>query len=151
MAIITQTAQIGQYPALVDGNDVALAGQTENSNGCDETYQENGTGSASCTDSVGDEEQPAGENVETQNGTAEPSVADETEEIAQAPVNSEAYLETALAQQLHVTHAPLVQPPPPLYVYPGHYMFGPSLVNVNGSFSIIFTPASTQMHFTNYR
>ena len=115
----------------MDENGAPLTASTEND--CEEPCPDNGIESASWTGSVADEEEQT-VLIESQNGTTK-SVAEE-EEIAEAAVNSEHYLETALAQQLHVTHV-AVPPVPQPYMYPGHYMFGPSLVNVNGSLIII--------------
>lgn len=139
---LTQTTHLGQYPTLVDESGIPLTAPPENTNGCDETCLENGTGSASWSGSVADEE-PNGDDKSPQNDTKNGETeivgdvpANGDEQPPETALNSEVYLENALVQQLHVTHV-AAPPVPQPYMYPGHYMFGPSLVNVNGSFLIV--------------
>ncbi|XP_078052362.1 uncharacterized protein LOC144478396 isoform X2 [Augochlora pura] len=116
----------------------------ENTNGtCNESGT--GTGSASCSGSVvGDgDEQPAEATATKENQTdSDLREEEQTEELYmdepyvedQCMVNGMAdgpYLKPVLMQQpVHVSHVIPAVPQP--YMYPGHYMFGPPLVNVNG-------------------
>ncbi|XP_076231911.1 uncharacterized protein LOC143177692 isoform X2 [Calliopsis andreniformis] len=112
----------------------------ENTNG---TCNENDTGSASCSGSVAGEmeEQPAETNTAKENQTEDQQTEEQAEEQyideqyveqqhLENGINGGPYLEPVLMQQpVHVSH---VIPVPQPYMYPGHYMFGPPLVNVNG-------------------
>nr|XP_033332684.1 serine-rich adhesin for platelets-like isoform X3 [Megalopta genalis] len=116
----------------------------ENTNGtCNESGT--GTGSASCSGSVVGEgdEQPAEAAASKENQTDSDLQAEEqVEELYmdeqyvedQCMVNGMVdgpYLKPVLMQQpVHVSHVIPAVPQP--YMYPGHYMFGPPLVNVNG-------------------
>ncbi|XP_011311092.1 uncharacterized protein [Fopius arisanus] len=106
-----ETPQEGQFP------DPEENGTYDPCTNDSEEPLENGNGS--WAESIAGED-----NVEEQNEHE----ANEPEEPA-TTYPSEPSLETVLAQQLHVSHH--VVPPQP-YMYPGHYMFGPTLINVNG-------------------
>ncbi|KAH0558145.1 uncharacterized protein LOC123272046 isoform X2 [Cotesia glomerata] len=124
-----------QLPATIDENGVAPAA-AEYTNG-DEPV-ENGNGSASWPESTAGEEPVNGDEQQLSQSL---STEDQPQDPPQEPQNyepvivdgsfpNEPCLETVLAQQLHVSH---VGPPVPQpYMYPGHYMFGPALINVNG-------------------
>ncbi|CAG5076524.1 Protein of unknown function [Cotesia congregata] len=124
-----------QLPATIDENGVAPAA-AEYTNG-DEPV-ENGNGSASWPESTAGEEPVNGDEQQLSQSL---SAEDQPQDPPQEPQNyepvvvdgsfpNEPCLETVLAQQLHVSH---VGPPVPQpYMYPGHYMFGPALINVNG-------------------
>ena len=101
--------------AMVEAQETMVT--TENS-----TVNENGgcAGSPSCSGSV------AGEDGLDQ--AEEPTEEVSTNEV-QEGFNGQ-YIEPAIVQPMHIPH--VVQPMPQPYMYPGHYMFGPSLVNVNG-------------------
>ncbi|XP_053598458.1 putative uncharacterized protein DDB_G0277255 isoform X2 [Microplitis demolitor] len=120
-----------QLPPTIHENGVTPT-EPETTNG-DEPV-ENGNGSTSWTGSVAGEE-PVNGDEQQQSSSAEPQnqqdpQANFDEVIVDSSFPSEPCLETVLAQQLHVSH---VGPPVPQpYMYPGHYMFGPALINVNG-------------------
>ncbi|XP_015118853.1 uncharacterized protein LOC107042351 [Diachasma alloeum] len=114
-----QNPQDGQFPS-VEENGTSLM-ENPCTNGTDEPV-ENGNGSWTGS-TVGDENL----DEEQQNGQEETPADGEVAPEVTYP--SEPCLETVLAQQLHVS--PHVVPPQP-YMYPGHYMFGPTLINVNG-------------------
>ncbi|KAK9305832.1 hypothetical protein QLX08_003332 [Tetragonisca angustula] len=114
---------------------------TETSNGI---CNESGTGSTSCSGSVAGEteeqpieftnakdEQQADEQMEEQ---IEEQYGDEQqteEQPLENGMNGGPYFEPMLMQQpVHVSHVIPAVPQP--YMYPGHYMFGPPLINVNG-------------------
>lgn len=91
-------------------------------NSC-ETWNDSGTRSVSCSGGM------AGE-VEEQDTDQDPVV----EEIDE---NNAPYLNPIVLPQPTATHVPHVIPAiPEPYMYPGHYMFGPPLVNVNGWLTI---------------
>ncbi|XP_043250964.1 uncharacterized protein LOC122396523 isoform X4 [Colletes gigas] len=106
----------------------------ENTNGM---CNESGTWSASCSESVAGEteKQPAEIDAATKDQTDEHQMEEQMEyQVEEQPLengfNGEQYLEPVLMQQpMHVSH---VIPVPQPYMYPGHYMFGPPLVNLNG-------------------
>lgn len=118
---------------------------TDNANG---TCNESGTGSGSCNGSVAGEteEQPVeSDNAKDEMATGEPTeeaIVEPTEEpygeeqqVEEQPVesglNGDPYYEPMLMEQpVHVSHVIPAVPQP--YMYPGHYMFGPPLINVNG-------------------
>jgi hypothetical protein len=106
-------------------------------------WNESGTGSASCSGSVAEEieEQPE----EADNVTMDQHVVKEqlTEEQLPEQLHLEEqhlengittvdpYLDPLMMQEpVHMSHMMPAVPQP--YMYPGHYMFGPPLVNVNG-------------------
>lgn len=102
---------------MVDAQGMMVT-TTENSNmNGNESY----AGSASCSGSI------AGEDTleQTEENTEELPVNE-----VQDGYNGGPYIEPTLVPPMHIT--PVVQPLPQPYMYPGHYMFGPSLVNVNG-------------------
>ncbi|KAG8035345.1 hypothetical protein G9C98_006791 [Cotesia typhae] len=124
-----------QLPPTIDENRVAPAA-AEYTNG-DEPV-ENGNGSASWPESTAGEEPVNGDEQQlSQSLSAEDQPQDPPQEqqnyepvIVDGSFPNEPCLETVLAQQLHLSH---VGPPVPQpYMYPGHYMFGPALINVNG-------------------
>ncbi|XP_018304179.1 uncharacterized protein [Mycetomoellerius zeteki] len=107
-------------------------------------WNESGTGSASCSGSVAGEIEEQVE--ETENATMEQHTVKEQliEEQPQEPLHLEGqqhlengmttidpYLDPLMMQEpMHMSHMVPAVPQP--YMYPGHYMFGPPLVNVNG-------------------
>ncbi|XP_017763163.1 PREDICTED: uncharacterized protein LOC108552962 isoform X1 [Eufriesea mexicana] len=113
----------------------------ENSNGA---CNKSGTGSTSCSGSVAGEteEQP----IEFGNTTEELQVDEQMEEQMEEQYENEQqaeeqclengidggpYFEPMLLQQpVHVSHVIPAVPQP--YMYPGHYMFGPPFIDVNG-------------------
>lgn len=102
---------------MVDAQGMMVTAENTNLNG-NESYAE----SASCSGSI------AGEDTleQTEENTEELPVNE-----VQDNYNGGAYIEPpTLVPPMHIT--PVVQPLPQPYMYPGHYMFGPSLVNVNG-------------------
>lgn len=115
---------------------------TENSNGIS---NESGTGSTSCSGSMAGEteeqpieftntkeEQQVDEQIEEQmEEQMEEQYGDEQQAEEQPLENGGPYFEPMLMQQpVHVSHVIPAIPQP--YMYPGHYMFGPPLINVNG-------------------
>ncbi|XP_017883130.1 uncharacterized protein LOC108626552 isoform X2 [Ceratina calcarata] len=136
-----EASQGTEGAALVEeGNESLLL--PENSNG---TCNESGTGSASCSDSVAGEteeqtateaanateEQQADEQTEEQTEEqAEEQYEDEPQAEEQPLENGGPFFDPMLMQQpVQVSH---VIPVPQPYMYPGHYMFGPPMINVNG-------------------
>ncbi|XP_043480535.1 homeobox protein 2-like isoform X2 [Leptopilina heterotoma] len=112
-----QSAQGVDCAAMVDAQGMMVTAENTNLNG-NESYAE----SASCSGSI------AGEDTleQTEENTEELPVNE-----VQDNYNGGAYIEPpTLVPPMHIT--PVVQPLPQPYMYPGHYMFGPSLVNVNG-------------------
>ncbi|PBC25756.1 hypothetical protein APICC_08502 [Apis cerana cerana] len=114
---------------------------TENSNGIS---NESGTGSTSCSGSMAGEteeqpieftnakeEQQADEQIEEQmEEQMEEQYGDEQQTEEQPLENGGPYFEPMLMQQpVHVSHVIPAIPQP--YMYPGHYMFGPPLINGN--------------------
>lgn len=113
----------------------------ENSN---EACNKSGTGSTSCSGSVAGEteEQP----IEFSSTTEELQVDEHMEEQMEEQYENEQqgeeqclengidggpYFEPMLLQQpVHVSHVIPAVPQP--YMYPGHYMFGPPFIDVNG-------------------
>ncbi|XP_076293812.1 uncharacterized protein LOC143215527 isoform X2 [Lasioglossum baleicum] len=119
----------------------------ENTNGtCNESGT--GTGSASCSGSVvgeeGEEQPPTEAATSSKENQTDGDL--QTEEQVEEfymdeqyvddqcmvnGVNDGPYMKPMLMQQpVHVSHVIPAVPQP--YMYPGHYMFGPPLVNVNG-------------------
>jgi len=106
-------------------------------------WNENGTGSASCSGSVAGEIEEQVE--EADNATMEQHSVKEQFAEEQSPelhlegqqhlendiTTVDPYLDPLLMQEpVHMSHMMPAVPQP--YMYPGHYMFGPPLVNVNG-------------------
>jgi len=106
-------------------------------------WNENGTGSASCSGSVAGEIEEQVE--EADNATIEQHPVKEQFAEEQSPelhlegqqhlendmTTVDPYLDPLLMQEpVHMSHMMPAVPQP--YMYPGHYMFGPPLVNVNG-------------------
>jgi len=120
-------------------NGTIAATETSNS-----MWNESGTGSASCSGSVAGEndeqaeeadgaiidEQAAKEQfVEEQH--SEQQYLEEQQQLENGVTAVDPYLDPLLMQEpVHVPHVIPAVPQP--YMYPGHYMFGPPLVNVNG-------------------
>lgn len=118
---------------------------TENSNGMS---NESGTGSTSCSGSMAGETEEQG--IEFSNAKEEERADEQMEEqmeermeerygeeeqqqAEEQPLENGGgpYFEPMLMQQpVHVSHVIPAIPQP--YMYPGHYMFGPPLINVNG-------------------
>lgn len=108
-------------------------------------WNENGTGSASCSGSVAEdiEEQTEEANnaaVEQQHVVKEQLAIEQQPEqlhldgqqhLENGMTTVDPYLDPLLMQEpVHMSHMMPAVPQP--YMYPGHYMFGPPLVNVNG-------------------
>lgn len=126
----------------------------EASNGA---WNESGTGSASCSGSVAGEIEEQVEEM-TDNAMVKQQAKEQLAEEQQYPEQQQQHLEEHQHQHLEnggmtTTVDPYLDPllmqeppppPPPVhmphvvpavpqpYMYPGHYMFGPPLVNVNG-------------------
>lgn len=123
---------------MEEQNGTIVAAETSNS-----VWNESGTGSASCSGSVAGEIE---EQIEENNVTMEQHVVKEqlAEEQSSEQLHLEGqqhlengmttvdpYLDPLLMQEpVHMSHMMPAVPQP--YMYPGHYMFGPPLVNVNG-------------------
>ena len=110
---------------------------------CNSMWNESGTGSASCSGSVAEEIEEQVE--EAENATMEQHTVKEQliEEQSQEQLHLEEqqhlengmttvdpYLDPMMQEPMHMSHMVPAVPQP--YIYPGHYMFGPPLVNVNG-------------------
>lgn len=104
-------------------------------------WNESGTGSASCSGSVAEEIEEQAEEVDTtEQSTAKEQLAEEQpleqlhleeQHLENGITTIDPYLDPLLMQEpMHVPHVMPAVPQP--YMYPGHYMFGPPLVNVNG-------------------
>lgn len=107
-------------------------------------WNESGTGSASCSGSVAGEIEEQTEEVN--NATVEQHVVkeqlaeeqsseqlhlEEQQHLENGMTTVDPYLDPLLMQEpVHMSHMMPAVPQP--YMYPGHYMFGPPLVNVNG-------------------
>ncbi|XP_076221991.1 uncharacterized protein LOC116427678 isoform X2 [Nomia melanderi] len=118
--------------AVIEEEEGALV-PLENTNG---TCNESGTGSVSCSGSVTGEgeEQPAevvGIPSKDQIDVDYQFEEQVEEQCLMNGMNDLAYMKPMLMQQpVHMSHVLPAVPQP--YMYPGHYMFGPPLVNVNG-------------------
>lgn len=107
-------------------------------------WNESGTGSASCSGSIAEETEEQTEEVDTstmEQYTAKEQLAEEQpleqlhleeqQHLENGVTTIDPYLDPLLMQEpVHVPHVMPAVPQP--YMYPGHYMFGPPLVNVNG-------------------
>lgn len=142
--IAFQTSQSTEPATIGDGQNggtLAAAATAEVSNSM---WNESGTGSASCSGSIAGETE---EQTEEADSTAkEPIIKEQFMEEQQhleeqhlegqhlenghmMPVDP--YLDPLMMQEpMHIPHVMPAVPQP--YMYPGHYMFGPPLVNVNG-------------------
>ncbi|XP_018346762.1 PREDICTED: uncharacterized protein LOC108751181 isoform X1 [Trachymyrmex septentrionalis] len=135
-----QTNQSTEPIAIVEEqNGTIVAAEASNS-----MWNESGTGSASCSGSVAEEIEEQVE--EAENATMEQHIVKEQliEEQPQEQLHLEGqqhlengmtmvdpYLDPLMMQEpTHMSHMVPAVPQP--YIYPGHYMFGPPLVNVNG-------------------
>ncbi|XP_063992733.1 uncharacterized protein LOC135170656 isoform X2 [Diachasmimorpha longicaudata] len=112
-----QNPEDGQYPS-VEENETAV---TDNQCTDGDLSVKNGDG-GSTGSTAGDDNLEANLNGHEETSTN----GDATTDLTYTP---KPCLETVLAQQLHVSHHVV---PPQTYMYPGHYMFGPTLINVNG-------------------
>ena len=107
-------------PINVDGTTNSYSVMT---NGIE--CNENMNGSASCTGSLIEEEQFVEENCM--------DCPSEEIIIEEEPIIESEYIATLPAQPLHLTHMlDCSQTVAPSYCYPGHYMFGPPMMNVDG-------------------
>ncbi|KYM97331.1 hypothetical protein ALC62_12064 [Cyphomyrmex costatus] len=135
-----QTNQSTEPVAIVEEQSgTIVAAEASNS-----MWNESGTGSASCSGSVAGEIEEQAE--EAENATIEQHTMKEQliEEQPQEQLHLEGqqhlenglttidpYLDPLMMQEpMHMSHMMPAVPQP--YMYPGHYMFGPPLVNVNG-------------------
>lgn len=145
-----QSGQSTESHAVVTEEHSNALVPVENSNG---VWNENGTRSASCSGSIAEEveEQQVEETNVIKGGggiiVKEDNRTDEFYSVTtdQCPMieennddgNGAPYLEPIVMQQPPIHHVPHVIPAiPQPYMYPGHYMFGPPLVNVNGWLTI---------------
>lgn len=121
-------------------------------------WNESGTGSASCSGSVAEEIEEQTEEMDSATAIEQrpkEQHAEEQQHLEQHHQHHE-HLEEQQQQQQHLENGSvttavdpyldplMLQEPPPIhvshvvpavpqpYMYPGHYMFGPPLVNVNG-------------------
>lgn len=124
---------------MEEQNGTIMAAEASNS-----AWNESGTGSASCSGSVAGEIEEQAEEVN--NATMEQHVVKEQlpeeqssermhlegqQHLENGMTTVDPYLDPLLMQeQVHMSHMMPAVPQP--YMYPGHYMFGPPLVNVNG-------------------
>ncbi|XP_034952367.1 uncharacterized protein [Chelonus insularis] len=116
-----------QLPVGLDENEITVTA-TEHTNGTEEPLE---NGNNSNWTETNDVEKQNYEEQSSQEPQEPINLVDYEEEVVDNSFSNEPCLETVLAQQLHVS--PHVIPPVPQpYMYPGHYMFGPALVNVNG-------------------
>ncbi|XP_033219583.1 uncharacterized protein LOC117174509 [Belonocnema kinseyi] len=116
-----QTTQNMDCAQMVDAEGTIVTGDNSTMNGNGDG-NESCAGSASCSGSVAGEE-------DTLEQTEEVATEELSDNQVQDGFNGP-YLEPTLVQPMHIPH--VMQPLAPQYMYPGHYMFGPSLVNVNG-------------------
>ncbi|XP_012523067.1 uncharacterized protein LOC105829003 isoform X2 [Monomorium pharaonis] len=126
-------------PILEEQNGTIVAAETSNN-----VWHENGTGSASCSGSVAEEIEEQAEEVDhanmeqhvvkeqlTEEQLPEPLHLDGQQHLENGITTVDPYLDSLMMQEpVHMSHMMPAVPQP--YVYPGHYMFGPPLVNVNG-------------------
>ncbi|XP_011874187.1 PREDICTED: uncharacterized protein LOC105565526 isoform X3 [Vollenhovia emeryi] len=135
-----QTNQSTEPVTIVEEqNGTIVAAEASNS-----MWNESGTGSASCSGSVAEEIEEQAE--EANNASMEQHIVKEPLAEEQPPeqlhlegqphlengmTTVDPYLDPLLMQEpVHMPHMMPAVPQP--YMYPGHYMFGPPLVNVNG-------------------
>ncbi|XP_032691504.1 uncharacterized protein LOC116854068 isoform X3 [Odontomachus brunneus] len=149
-----QTSQSTETATIVEEHNGTVI--TEAPNGM---WNESGTGSASCSGSVAEEIEEQAEEMDSATATEQrpkEQYAEEQQHFEQQPHHQhhehlegqqqqqhlengsvttamEPYLDPLMLQEpppIHVSHVVPTVPQP--YMYPGHYMFGPPLVNVNG-------------------
>ncbi|XP_020279022.1 uncharacterized protein LOC109852349 isoform X2 [Pseudomyrmex gracilis] len=138
-----QTSQNTEPATIGDGQNgtLAAAATAEVSNNM---WNESGTGSASCSGSIAGETEEQTEEADSaakEQPTIKEQFAEEQhleeqhlerqhlENGHMMPVDP--YLDPLMMQEpMHIPHVMPAVPQP--YMYPGHYMFGPPLVNVNG-------------------
>ncbi|GAB1863764.1 hypothetical protein CAJAP_04843 [Camponotus japonicus] len=134
-----QTNQSTEPATIVEEhNGMAVTAEASNS-----MWNESGTGSASCSGSIAEETEEQTEEVDA--STMEPYTVKEQlveeqpleqlhleeQHLENGVTTIDPYLDPLLMQEpVHVPHVMPAVPQP--YMYPGHYMFGPPLVNVNG-------------------
>lgn len=135
-----QTNQSTEPGTIVEEqNGTIVTAEASNS-----VWNESGTGSASCSGSVAEEiEEQAEEvdNVTMEQHPVKEQLAEEQppeqlhlegqQHLENGMTTVDPYLDPLLMQEpIHMSHMMPAVPQP--YMYPGHYMFGPPLVNVNG-------------------
>ncbi|XP_014478044.1 PREDICTED: uncharacterized protein LOC106746230 isoform X2 [Dinoponera quadriceps] len=148
-----QTSQSTETATIVEEHNGTMVTETPNG-----TWNESGTGSASCSGSVAEEIEEQTEEMDNATTmTEQRQPKEQLVEEQQHPEQQyqhhhehlegqqphlenggvttavEPYLDPLLLQEpppMHVSHVVPAVPQP--YMYPGHYMFGPPLVNVNG-------------------
>ncbi|XP_050455315.1 uncharacterized protein LOC126853529 isoform X1 [Cataglyphis hispanica] len=135
-----QTNQSTEPATIVEEhNGMAVTAETSNN-----MWNENGTGSASCSGSIAEETEEQAEEIDRstieQYTVKEPLAEEQPLEqlhleeqphLENGVTTIDPYLDPLLMQEpMHVSHVMPAVPQP--YMYPGHYMFGPPLVNVNG-------------------
>ncbi|XP_015594217.1 uncharacterized protein LOC107267265 isoform X2 [Cephus cinctus] len=103
--------------------EIAMDPGTELINAEAANGNESESGTANGVESGADEE-PTEDTIEE---PVEEVIEEPLEEVIEnGPIP---FMDPAIAQPIHIPHIP---PGPQQYMYPGHFMFGPSLVNVNG-------------------
>lgn len=124
---------------MEEQNGTIMAAEASNS-----VWNESGTGSASCSGSVAgeiEEQVEEANTATTQQHTVKEQLAEEQspeqlhleeqQHLENGMTTVDPYLDPLLMQEpVHLSHMMPAIPQP--YMYPGHYMFGPPLVNVNG-------------------
>lgn len=126
---------------MEEQNDTITAAETSNN-----VWNESGTGSPSCSGSIAGENEEQTEEADNaimdQHSTKEQQLAEEQHPEQQYLEGGQPHLENGMTtidpyldpllmqESIHVPHVIPAVPQP--YMYPGHYMFGPPLVNVNG-------------------
>ncbi|XP_011334393.2 uncharacterized protein LOC105277616 isoform X2 [Ooceraea biroi] len=136
-----QASQTTEPVTIVEEqNGTIAAAEASNS-----VWNESGTGSASCSGSVAGENEEQAEEADKaimdQHNTAKEQLMEEQhpehqylegqQHLENGMTTVDPYLDPLLMQEpVHVPHVIPAVPQP--YMYPGHYMFGPPLVNVNG-------------------
>ncbi|XP_072743094.1 uncharacterized protein [Anoplolepis gracilipes] len=135
-----QTNQSTEPATIVEEhNGMAVTAEASNS-----MWNESGTGSASCSGSIAEETEEQTEELDT--STMEQYIVkeqlieeqpldqlhlEEQQHLENGVTTIDPYLDPLLMQEpVHMSHVMPALPQP--YMYPGHYMFGPPLVNVNG-------------------
>lgn len=127
---------------MEEQNDMVMA--TEACNGT--TYNENGIINASYSDNIASETEEHAEEMDNSTDHTMEQVTGEQHPITEEQHFEEQHLENVLEngvttvngyidpiimqEPMHIQ--PIMSAVPQPYMYPGHYMFGPPLVNVNG-------------------
>ncbi|KAL0116798.1 hypothetical protein PUN28_010014 [Cardiocondyla obscurior] len=132
-----QTTQSTEPIAIVEEQNGTIAAAEASNN----VWNETGTGSASCSVAGEIEEQTDETNIATleqhvvkehaEEQLLEPLHLEGYQHLENGMTTVDPYIDPLLMQEpVHMSHMMPAVPQP--YMYPGHYMFGPPLVNVNG-------------------